>query len=152
MECDTEEVSRAMNAFSPRVLVATVLLTTALAQDVAAASKLGFSANLGLTAPEVTVVRFGWGAGRHYDFHGYNFHHDVTVNNNVNVVGNGNRSGGWNGDWGPSWGGVGAGVAIGAGIAAAAAAAARAPAYPPPPPVVYTYPAPYPYPVYGYPP
>jgi hypothetical protein len=144
-----------MIAFSPRALAAATLLVTALAPDVLAASRAGFEGNpgsLGLQGPKVTTIRFRWDTGRRYNFHGYNFHRDITVNNNVNVIGNGYRGGGWNGGWGPSWGGVGAGVAIGAGIATAAAAAASAPAYPPPPPVVYAYPAPYPYPVYGYPP
>ena len=144
-----------MNPPLPRVLVAATLVVAALAQNVLAASKTGFERSpysLGSEGPAVTTVRFRWGGGGRYNFHGYNFHRDITVNNNVNVIGNGYRGGGWNGGWGPNWGGVGAGIAIGAGIAAGAAAAARAPTYLPPPPVVYGYPAPYPYPVYGYPP
>ena len=155
MEPDPAEIPRAVNAPTPRVLAAVTVLVAALAQDGLAASTAGSAknfGNLGFQEPEVTLVRFRWDAGRRYDFHGYSFHHDVTVNSNVNVVGNGYGGGGWNGGWGPSWGGVGAGIAIGAGIATAAAAAARSPAYPPPPPPVYAYPAPYPYPIYGYPP
>jgi hypothetical protein len=145
-----------MNASSPYIFIAATLLVVALTQDGLAASKARFESNFGnsgLGGPEVPVTRVRWGGfNRRYNFHGYNFHRDVTVNNNVNVIGNGYRGGGWNGGWGPSWGGVAAGVAVGAGIAAAASAAASAPTYPPPPPVVYSYPTPYPYPVYGYPP
>ena len=145
-----------MNTSSPRVLLAVTLVVAALAQDALAASKSGIEGSSGSPrskGPAFTAVRFRWGGGGHYNFHGYNFHQDI-VHNNINVIGNGNgyRGGGWNGGWGPNWGGVGAGVAIGAGIATAAAAAAAATTYPPPPPVVYGYPYPYPYPVYGYPP
>ncbi|HSZ94053.1 MAG TPA: hypothetical protein VK822_32285 [Acetobacteraceae bacterium] len=156
MEPNSAKVFRTMNTSSPRVLLAVTLVVAALAQDALAASKTGIegsSGSLGSKGPAFTAVRFRWGGGGHYNFHGYNFHQDI-VHNNINVIGNGNgyRGGGWNGGWGPNWGGVGAGVAIGAGIATAAAAAAAATTYPPPPPVVYGYPYPYPYPVYGYPP
>jgi hypothetical protein len=155
MEPNSAKVFRTMNAPSLRVLFAATLVVAALAQNVLAASKTGIersSNSLGSEGPAFTAVRFRWGGGGgRYNFHGYNFHRDITVNNNVNVIGNGYRGGGWNGGWGPNWGGVGAGIAIGAGIATGAAAAAMAPTYPPPPPVVYGYPAPYPYPVYGYP-
>src|ERR1700744_1570863 len=156
MEPNSAKVFRTMNTSSPRVLLAVTLVVAALAQDALAASKTGIegsSGSLGSKGPAFTAVRFRWGGGGHYNFHGYNFHQDI-VHNNINVIGNGNgyRGGGWDGGWGPNWGGVGAGVAIGAGIAAGAAIAATAPTYPPPPPVIYGYPAPYPYPVYGYPP
>jgi hypothetical protein len=153
MEPNSAKVFRTMNVFSPRVLFTAMLVVAVLAQNVLAASKTSIersSDGHGAEKPAFTMVRFRWGGGGHYNFHGYNFHRDMTVNNNVNVIGNGYRGGGWNGGWGPTWGGVGAGIAIGAGIAAGAAAAATAPTYPPPPPVVYGYPVPYPYPVYGY--
>jgi hypothetical protein len=162
MEPNSAKVFRTMNAPSARFLLAVTLVIAALAQDALATSKTGVnesSGSLRSGGPAFTAVRFRWGGagghygggGGHYNFHGYNFHQDI-VHNNINVIGNGYRGGGWNGGWGPSWGGVGAGVAIGAGIAAGAAIAATAPTYPPPPPVVYGYPYPYPYPVYGYPP
>jgi hypothetical protein len=145
-----------MTAPLPRVLFAAALVVAALAQNVLAASRTGVersSDSLGSGGSAFSEIRFRWGGGGgRYNFHGYNFHRDITMNNNVNVIGNGYRGGGWNGGWGPSWGGVGAGVGIGAGIAAGAALAARAPSYPAPPPVVYGYPEPYAYPVYGYPP
>ena len=135
-----------LNTSSPRVLWQSRWWAAAyVAQDALAASKTGIegsSGSLGSKGPAFTAVRFRWGGGGHYNFHGYNFHQDI-VHNNINVIGNGNgyRGGGWNGGGGPNWGGVGAGVAIGAGIATAAAAAA-ATTYPPPP-VVYGYPYPH---------